>query len=98
MNLHARFESLPLRLRRALWIWLGLAPLAAALPASGSEALGLLAHPGFWCGLLPLIALTPLLPGLLREIAAQRRPARRIGTRRQARRRGRASQRTQLAA
>ena len=99
MNLHARFEALPLRLRRAVWIWLGLAPLAAALPASGSEALGLLAHPGFWCGLLPLIALaTQLAPGLLREIAAQRRTPRRIGTRRQARRRGRASQRTQLAA
>ncbi len=98
MNLHARFEALPLRLRRAVWIWLGLAPLAAALPASGSEALGLLAHPGFWCGLLPLIALAPLAPGLLREIAAQRRTPRRIGTRRQARRRGRASQRTQLAA
>lgn len=98
MNLHARFEALPLRLRRALWIWLALAPLSAALPAAGSEALGLLAHPGFWCGLLPLIALAPQAPGLLREIAAQRRTPRRIGTRRQARRRGRASPRTQLAA
>lgn len=98
MHLHARFETLPVRLRRALWIWLGLAPLAAALPASGSEVLGLLAHPGFWCGLLPLIALAPLAPGLLREIASQRRAPRRVGVRRQARRRGRVQQHRPLAA
>ncbi len=98
MNLHASFEALPTRLRRALWIWLGLSPLAAALPTSGSEALGLLAHPGFWCGLLPLIALAPFVPGLLRELAAHRRVPRRSASRRQARRRGRAQQRTPLAA
>ena len=98
MNLHARFEALPLRLRRAVWIWLALAPLSAALPAAGSEALGLLAHPAFWCGLLPLIALAPLLPGLLRELAAQRRAPRRSAPRRQARRRGRASRRELAAA
>ena len=97
MNLQARFEALPVRLRRALWIWLGLAPLAAALPAAGSEALGLLAHPGFWCGLLPLIALAPLTPGLLRDFTAHRRAPRRT-TRRQARRRGRGQQRLPLAA
>lgn len=98
MTLHARFEALPLRLRRALWIWLGLAPCSAALPAAGSDALGLLAHPAFWCGLLPLIALAPLAPGLLRELAAHRRAPRRAGTRRQARRRGRVQQHRPLAA
>ncbi len=97
MNLQARFEALPLRLRRALWIWLAMAPLAAALPASGSEALGLLAHPGFWCGLLPAIALAPLVPALLRDLSAQRRAPRRVA-RRQARRRGRGQQRVPLAA
>ncbi|MCE7932652.1 MAG: hypothetical protein DYH17_14920, partial [Xanthomonadales bacterium PRO6] len=53
------FAKLPARLRRALWTWIALAPLAAVLPVR--DAVGLLAHPGFWCGLLPLLALTPTL-------------------------------------
>lgn len=76
-----------LRLRRAIYVWLALAPIAALLPAAGRDALGMLVHPAFWCGLLPLLALGPALIATLREwIGAQRESPRRR-TRRQASRR-----------
>ena len=53
--------SLPPRLLRALWIWLALTPLVALLPRSSAEAVGLLAHPVFWCAMLPALVLLPYL-------------------------------------
>lgn len=92
MNPSDRFQALPIRLRRALWVWLGLAPVVALFPRAGTEAFGVLAHPAFWCGLLPLIALAPhwrqLLPVAV-EPVARKRLAR---VRTQARRRGRGRQ------
>jgi hypothetical protein len=84
-----RFQALPFRLRRALWIWLGLAPLAALFSGLGADAVGALAHPAFWCGLLPSIALAPhwrqLWPVPVEPVARKRRATNRA----QARRRGR---------
>ena len=64
-----RFQSLPVRLRRAVWIWLGLAPVAALFSGLGREAMGVLAHPAFWCGLLPLIALAAQYQALFAVVA-----------------------------
>lgn len=93
-----RFQSLPLRLRRAVWIWLGLAPLAGLSSGLGSESLGVLAHPAFWCGLLPLLALAPhwrqLLPVAVEPVGRKRRASGRT----QARRRGRGRQIERLVA
>ncbi|HWS26446.1 MAG TPA: hypothetical protein VN259_07735 [Xanthomonadales bacterium] len=93
-----RFQSLPIRLRRAVWIWLGLAPFVALFSGPGTETLGVLAHPAFWCGLLPAIALAPhwrqLLP-LPVEVVGRKR---RTSSRAQARRRGRGRQGERLAA
>lgn len=83
------FAHLPPRLRRALWTWFALAPFAAVLPMR--DAVGLLAHPGFWCGLLPLIALVPWM-ARWRPVRAPRPRRRRQGA--QARRRGRAAKAT----
>jgi hypothetical protein len=52
-------SPLPPRLLRALWIWLATAALVALLPRGSSAAVGLLAHPAFWCGVLPLLAVLP---------------------------------------
>lgn len=93
-----RFQSLPVRLRRAVWIWLGLAPVAALFSGLGTEDVGVLAHPAFWCGLLPLLALAPhwrlLWPAPELQIVRKRRPSGRA----QARRRTRGRQTERLAA
>ena len=93
-----RFQSLPIRLRRAVWIWLGLAPFVALFSGPGTETLGVLAHPAFWCGLLPAIALAPhwrqLWPAAELQIVRKRRPSARA----QARRRARGRQIERLAA
>lgn len=93
-----RFQSLPLRLRRAVWIWLALAPVVGLFSGLGQEAVGVLAHPAFWCGLLPLIALAPhwreLLPVAVEPVGRKRR----VSGRAQARRRGRGRQSERLAA
>jgi hypothetical protein len=98
MNPIDRFHALPTRLRRAVWIWLGLAPVVALFSGMGGEAVGVLAHPAFWCGLLPAIALAPywrqLLPMPAEPVGRKRRT---IG-RTQARRHGRARQVERLAA
>jgi hypothetical protein len=89
MNPIDRFQSLPARLRRAVWIWLGLAPVVGLFSGVGSETVGVLAHPAFWCGLLPLIALAPhwrLLWPVPVEPAGRKR---RLMSRTQARRRAR---------
>jgi len=82
-----RYQTLPSRLRRAVWIWLGLAPFAPMIPGAGAE-LGVLAHPAFWCGWLPLIALAPYLRQLLPMPGARRlgkRPVAQARRRRQPR-------------
>lgn len=93
-----RLQSLPARLRRAVWIWLGLAPVVALFSGIGSESVGVLAHPAFWCGWLPLLALTPhvrqLLPAAELQVVRKRRPSARA----QARRRTRGRQIERLAA
>jgi hypothetical protein len=93
-----RFQSLPVRLRRAVWIWLGLAPVVALFSGMGTETVGVLAHPAFWCGLLPGIALAPhwrqLLPAPVEPVGRKRRTVGRT----QARRRGRAHKVERLAA
>ena len=93
-----RFQSLPVRLRRAVWIWLGLAPVAALFSGLGTEDVGVLAHPAFWCGLLPLLALAPhwrlLWPAPELQIVRKRRPSGRA----QARHRTRGRQIERLAA
>ena len=93
-----RFQSLPTRLRRAVWIWLGAAPVVALFSGIGAEAVGVLAHPAFWCGLLPAIALAPhwrqLLPTPAETVGRKRRTVGRT----QARRRGRAQKVERLAA
>jgi hypothetical protein len=98
MNPTDRFQTLPIRLRRAVWIWLGMAPLIALFSGIGAEAVGVLAHPAFWCGLLPLIALAPhwrqLLPMPTETVGRKRRTRSRI----QARRRGRGQSVERLAA
>jgi hypothetical protein len=74
MSLKFASQTPPIRLQRAVWIWLAMAPLAAVLPGSSSQSVGLLAHPAFWCGLLPLLALAPYARQLLlAEPQAQRR-------------------------
>lgn len=93
-----RFQSLPVRLRRAVWIWLGLAPVAGLFSGLGSENVGMLAHPAFWCGLLPLIALAPHWRLLFPPTQAQITRKRRTSGRAQARRRGRGLQIERLAA
>lgn len=89
--------SLPPRLLRALWIWLALTPLVALLPRSSAEAVGLLAHPVFWCAMLPALVLLPYLKQFLPgpALEAERR-ARRPAA--QARRRARAQRRLRAAA
>jgi hypothetical protein len=98
MNPIDRFQSLPVRLRRAVWIWLGLAPVVGLFSSVGSETVGVLAHPAFWCGLLPLMVLAPhwrqLLPVPAEPVARKRR----ANVRTQARRRGRGRQVEKLAA
>lgn len=93
-----RFQSLPVRLRRAVWIWLGLAPVVALFSNLGAESVGVLAHPAFWCGLLPLLALAPhwrqLLPVTVEPVSRKRRHTGRA----QARRRVRALKGERLAA
>ncbi len=93
-----RFQSLPVRLRRAVWIWLGMAPVVALFTGMGAPSVGVLAHPAFWCGWLPLLALAPhwrqLLPVPVEAVSRKRRA---IG-RTQARRRGRGRQVERLAA
>jgi hypothetical protein len=93
-----RFQSLPARLRRAVWIWLGFAPVVALFSGMSAEAVGVLAHPAFWCGLLPVMALAPywrhLLPVPSEPVDRRRR---RAGVA-QARRRGRGRQVGRLAA
>lgn len=84
----AAVANLPPRLRRALLIWCAFASMAGLLPAAGRESVGLLAHPAFWCGLLPLIALVPWMTRW-RPARAPRPRRRRQGA--QARRRGRAA-------
>lgn len=93
-----RFQTLPIRLRRAVWIWLGLAPLVALFSGSGSETVGVLAHPAFWCGLLPLIVLAPHWRQLLPVAVESASRKRRISSRTQARRRGRGRQVERMAA
>jgi len=62
-----RYRELPIRLRRALWIWPAIGLAAVPLPASLGEALGVGAQLGFWWLLLPGLALAPCLskPGSL---------------------------------
>lgn len=93
-----RYQSLPARLRRAVWIWLGLAPVVALFSGIVSESVGVLAHPVFWCGLLPLLALAPHWRQLLPEPVAVVSRKRRVTGRTQARRRGRGTQVERLAA
>ncbi len=92
MNSIDRFQSLPNRLRRAVWVWLALAPVVGLFANVGSAEVGLLVHPAFWCGLLPAIALAPywrqLLPMRAEAIGRKRRGFDRT----QARRRGRGRQ------
>lgn len=92
-----RFQTLPIRLRRAVWIWLGMAPLVALFAGVGAETLGVLTHPAFWCGFLPLIALAPYGRQLLPVPVAAVGPTRRT-RRTQARRRGRGRSIERLAA
>lgn len=93
-----RFQALPIRLRRAVWVWLGLAPVVTLFSGSGAETVGVLAHPAFWCGLLPAIALAPhwrqLWPTPAEPVSRKRRNT----TRMQARRRARSRPVEQLAA
>ena len=93
-----RFQSLPVRLRRAVWIWLGAAPVVTLFSGMGAETVGVLAHPAFWCGLLPAMALAPhwrqLLPVPVESVGRKRRGS----SRAQARRRGRGRQVERLAA
>lgn len=93
-----RFQSLPARLRRAVWIWLGLAPVAGLFSGLGSESLGVLAHPAFWCGLLPVMVLAPHWRLLIPAAQAQMTRKRRASGRAQARRRGRGLRIERLAA
>lgn len=59
MNALESNTSVPPRLTRAVWIWLALTPLVAILPRGSLETVGLLAHPVFWCALLPAMVLAP---------------------------------------
>lgn len=93
-----RFQSLPVRLRRAVWIWLALAPVVALFSGTGAPSVGVLAHPAFWCGLLPLMAVAPHWRQLLPAAEAQPMRKRRASGRAQARRRGRGRQIERLAA
>ena len=82
------YQTLPSRLRRAVWIWLGIAPIVALFPGAGMELVGVLAHPAFWCGWLPLIALAPYLRKLLPVMKVRRlrrKPAEQARRRRQTR-------------
>jgi hypothetical protein len=97
MNREPKPLSLPPRLMRALWIWLALTPLVALLPRSSTEAVGLLAHPAFWCALLPALALLPYLRELL-PAARVAMPARKRKVNGQARRRTRGNRALPLAA
>ena len=93
-----RYQSLPARLRRAVWIWLGLAPVVALFSGIGSESVGVLAHPAFWCGLLPLLALAPHWRHLIPAAETQVIRKRRASGRAQARKRGRGLRIQRLAA
>jgi len=98
MNPIDRFQTLPPRLRRAVWIWLGLAPVVALFSDLCAQSVGVLVHPAFWCGLLPLMALAPhwrlLVPAADLTISRPRRASGRA----QARRRVRGRQTARLAA
>lgn len=88
MNVIEFGQALPPRLRRALWIWLALTPLVALLPQGANEAIGISAHPVFWCALLPTLSLLPYArPLLLRTLTTAASRSRRRGA--QARRRSR---------
>ena len=93
-----RYQALPARLQRAIWLWLGLAALTALLPRASLEAVGVLAHPAFWCGLLPLLALAPHFKQLLPPRATRVQRPRRTISRVQARRRTRAGRTDRAAA
>lgn len=88
MNASTSNTSLPPRLARAVWIWLALTPMAAILPRGSAEAVGLLAHPVFWCALLPAMVLAPYWRLCLPQRAAEN--GKRVRSKgRQARRRSR---------
>ena len=84
MNLVEPYLKLPIRLRRAVWVWAALGLVVSALPAGASESLGMAANAGFW-GLLSLLCLAPYWSALVSASPVQ--PTRRRANRTQARRR-----------
>ena len=84
MNLVERYLQLPIRLRRAMWVWAALGLTVSALPATVGEVLGMAANAGFWA-LLPLLCLAPFWSAL-KPLTAMPVPTRRRA-RTQARRR-----------
>jgi hypothetical protein len=72
--------------------------VVALFSGTGADTVGVLAHPAFWCGLLPAIALAPHWQQLLPVPAETVDRRRRTVGRTQARRRGRAHKVERLAA